>query len=278
MKNRKIPLSVAIGMSVLLTACATSPDNEMLNEARSSYQEIKDNPNVARAGSNALREAQKHLRNAEQLLEEEADDELVEHEAYLAERYVEVAKTQGERAEIQQQITQAEQRRRELRLEMQSAEAQRAQSQAQQAQSEAEELRQQLQELKNMQAQQTDRGMVVTLGDLLFDLNKATLQRPAQQSIDKLASFLREHEDRRVRVEGYTDTTGTEEYNQQLSEERARAVKQALVDQGIAADRIETKGFGEAYPVASNEDAAGRARNRRVEIVFSDPEGNIGTR
>lgn len=273
MTKRNLSSSIAaIGVSVLLTACASSPpENPKVTEARNSYQAIQNDPNVVRSAAADLRQAQEHLRLAEELLEEGADDNLIEHEAYLADQYAAVAEAKGQRSAIQQEIETAEERRRELRLQTQA-------SATQQAQSEADALRQQLQELKEMQAKQTDRGMVLTLGDVLFDLNKATLQRPAQASIDRLAAFLKEYPERRVRAEGYTDSTGSEEYNQQLSEDRARSVKQALVDQGVAPERVEVTGFGEAYPVASNEDAAGRARNRRVEIVISDEDGTIGTR
>lgn len=266
--SRRVPLSAAISLSLVLSACAVTPENEMLTEARSSYQAVENDPNVVRSAPADLREAQQHLRVAEELLDEGADEELVEHEAYLADQYAAVAEAKGQRLELQREIEAAERQREEMRLQMQTEEVQRAQT-------EAESLRQQL---EDMEATQTQRGMVLTLGDVLFDLNKATLQRPAQSVIARLAGFLREYPDRRVRVEGYTDSTGSDEYNRQLSEERARAVQQALVDQGVAADRIETQGFGEQYPVASNEDPAGRARNRRVEIVVSDEEGNIGTR
>lgn len=278
MNNRKIPLSVAIGMSALLTACAGTPENDRVSEARTSYEAIAENPDVARSGASALRQAKNHLERAEKLLEEGADDKLVEHEAYLANRYAEVARTQGERTRIQNEIEQAERRREQLRLEMRSAEANQAQSEAQRARNEAEQLRRQMQELREMQAQQTDRGMVLTLGDILFDLNEATLQGPGMRTIDELASFLKRYEDRRIRIEGYTDSTGAEEYNQKLSQRRAEAVRDAVVDRGVAPDRIEVRGFGEAYPVASNDDPSGRQRNRRVEIVISDEEGNIQSR
>ena len=278
MNNRRIPLSAALGMSVLLTACVSAPEYESVSEARSTYQAINEDPNVARSGAADLRAAKEHLERAEELVEDGADEELIKHEAYLAQRHAEIAATRGERSAIQKEIEASESRREQLRLERRTAEARRAQNEAQLAGQEAQELRRQLQELKDMQAQQTDRGMVLTLGDVLFDLNQATLQASAEPTITNLADFLSKYEDRRVRVEGYTDSTGSEAYNQQLSEQRARAVQEALMGQGISQDRIETKGYGEAYPVASNEDASGRARNRRVEIVISDESGNIQSR
>lgn len=279
MINQKIPLSVAIGVSALLTACASSPpENEAVSEARSAYQAIADDPHVARSANTYLRNARDKLEEAEELLEEGEDDELVEHEAYLASGYAGIAAARGERSRIQEEIQKAESRRDQLELESRSAATRRAQNEAQLAQQEAEELRRQMEELKELQAQETDRGMVLTLGDVLFETDKATLQGTADRTIVELAKFMEKYEDRRVRVEGYTDSTGSEEYNQQLSQKRAEAVRSALLNQGISSDRIEVQGFGEAYPVASNDDATGRQRNRRVEIVISDEEGQIETR
>ena len=278
MINRKIPLSIAIGASAFLTACAGTPNYEKVDEARTSYQAIAEDPNVARSGSADLRNAKQRLEAAEELREEGADEELITHQAYLAEQYAAIAAAKGERSTIQMQIEEAENRREQLRLEAQSAQARLAQNEAQLAQQEAEELRRQMQELKEMQATQTDRGMVLTLGDVLFELNKAELQGPGERTINELAAFLEKYEERRVRVEGYTDSTGSEEYNQQLSEQRAQAVVDELLNNGIARDRIEMEGYGEAYPVASNDDASGRARNRRVDIVISDENGQIQPR
>ena len=153
-------------------------------------------------------------------------------------------------------------------LDQQSSEADRARK-------EAEMLRKRMEEL---QAKRTDRGMVLTLGDVLFDLNKADLKSSGEQTIGRLAAFMREYEDRKVRVEGYTDSTGDDSYNQMLSERRAQAVRDELVAQGIERRRVETRGYGEQYPVASNDTSAGRQQNRRVEIVISDKEGKIETR
>ncbi|MAL97577.1 MAG: hypothetical protein CL583_03910 [Alteromonadaceae bacterium] len=293
MRTRILPLSAAIGISVLLTACASAPpENETVTEAREIYQSIENDPNVARTGATPLREAKNHLDRAQEMLEEGEEDRLVEHEAYLARGYAQIAETRGERNKIQQEIESAKNRRDELRLEMRSAEARQAQSRAQRAmseaeraqneaklaQQEAEELRKQMQELKELQAQQTDRGMVLTLGDVLFDLNQAELQGTGITAVEKLAEFMKEYEDRRVKVEGYTDSTGSEAYNQQLSERRAQAVKDVLMNNGVASDRVEVQGYGEAYPVASNDDPSGRQRNRRVEIVISDEDGNIESR
>jgi outer membrane protein OmpA-like peptidoglycan-associated protein len=120
--------------------------------------------------------------------------------------------------------------------------------------------------------------MVITLGDVLFSTNKAQLSSGGTRNVQKLADFLKQFEQRKVMIEGYTDSTGSNDYNQMLSVRRADAVRTALIDMGISSDRISTRGYGEAFPVASNKTAAGRQQNRRVEIILSDDNGNIAPR
>lgn len=269
MNKRNMTLGMAVSFSVLMAGCASTPDdNQKVDEARAAYEEIKDDPNVARSGDRHLRSAQQELSRAESLLEEDAEIIKIEHAAYLANRHAQIAAEQGKRAALQEQINSAEERRRELEMQMSS-------NKAAQARREAEELRLQM---EAMQAEQTDRGMVLTLGDVLFDLNQAELKASGEATVQRLAEFMREYEERRVRVEGYTDSTGEASYNQELSERRAEAVRDALVGMGISRDRVETKGFGEEYPVASNDSSGGRQQNRRVEIVISDEDGDIETR
>lgn len=269
MNKRNMMSGMALSFSVLLVGCASAPqNNEKVDEARAVYDEIRNDPNVARSGDRALRNAREELRRAERLLEEEAETVQIEHAAYLANRHAQIASEQGKRAELQEQINSAEERRRELQLQMSSSEAA-------QARREAEELRRQM---EKMQAEQTARGMVLTLGDVLFDLNRADLKSSGEETVEQLAEFMSEYENRRVRVEGYTDSTGEASYNRDLSKRRAEAVRNELISMGISRDRIETRGFGEEYPKASNDTSAGRQQNRRVEIVISDEEGNIDSR
>ncbi|MDQ2778763.1 MAG: OmpA family protein, partial [Pseudomonadota bacterium] len=140
-----------------------------------------------------------------------------------------------------------------------------AQAQSGAAQARAAALQAQLAEL---QAKQTDRGMVLTLGDVLFDTGRAELKSGANRTLDQLTAFLKEHGERSVQIEGYTDSTGSEQTNQVLSERRAIAVKNALTDRGVEANRISARGMGPANPVASNGTQGGRQQNRRVEIVL----------
>ncbi|MBS8239484.1 DUF4398 domain-containing protein [Marinobacter lipolyticus] len=266
MNTRNMTLSMTVGLSVALAGCAGAPpQNENVEEARAIYEEIRNDPDVARSGDQQLRNARNQLERADNLVEEGEDLVEIDHAAYLAKRHGEIAREQGRRAELQEEINSAEARRKELELEASSAAAA-------QARMEAEMLRARMAE---MEAEQTDRGMVLTLGDVLFDLNQADLKPAGEQTIARLADFMSEYEERRVRVEGYTDSTGDESYNQGLSERRAQAVRDSLVSMGISSDRVETRGYGEQYPVASNDTSSGRQQNRRVEIVISDENGNI---
>lgn len=123
-------------------------------------------------------------------------------------------------------------------------------------------------QLRELNARKTDRGMVVTLGDVLFDTGKSQLRGDGTRNLAKLAEFFRRNPDRRASIEGYTDDVGSAGANQSLSERRAGAVMAALVNMGVPADHLSSLGHGEEMPAASNADAAGRQMNRRVEIVF----------
>jgi outer membrane protein OmpA-like peptidoglycan-associated protein len=118
--------------------------------------------------------------------------------------------------------------------------------------------------------QNTARGVVVNLSDILFDTNKATLKPDAKLTIAKLTGVLSVFPKLNLRVEGYTDSTGTDEINNKLSRDRAASVVEFLQAEGIAGSRITSEGYGSKYPVASNDSKEGKAKNRRVEIVLAE--------
>jgi outer membrane protein OmpA-like peptidoglycan-associated protein len=122
------------------------------------------------------------------------------------------------------------------------------------------------------ETQQSARGMIVSLPDILFDTNEATLKNEAKIVIAKLAGILLILPDLNLRVEGHTDSTGSAEYNQELSERRAMSVRDFLAQQGVAANRMVAVGYGLTRPVADNSTREGRAKNRRVEIVIAQGE------
>jgi len=152
------------------------------------------------------------------------------------------------------------------------ADAADAQRQAQEAQARAAQLEVMLTDLA---AKKTERGIVITLGDVLFGTDLARLNVNGVRTAQKLASLLQQNPQRKVLVEGFTDSTGSNTHNQMLSERRANAVRAALLEQGVSPERIDTRGYGEMYPVASNDTADNRKLNRRVEIVLSDDTGKI---
>jgi len=164
--------------------------------------------------------------------------------------------------EAEQARMQAEQARLQAEQARMQAESARAQADAEQAKNVAL-----LKELADLKGQQTNRGLVLTVGDVLFATGKAEVAAGGLRSIDKLAEFLKKNPTRNLLIEGHTDNTGPEDFNLKLSQQRADAVKDVLASRGVGADRITTKGYGPKYPVVANDTAAGRQQNRRVEVV-----------
>jgi len=159
----------------------------------------------------------------------------------------------------------------------QAAQADAADSQRRAADAQAQAALLQAQ-LADLAAKQTDRGIVITLGDVLFGTDLSNLNSNGMHTVQKLADVLSKNPQRTVLVEGYTDSTGTASHNQELSERRAQSVRTALQSMGISGDRILTRGYGQEFPVASNDTAGNRQMNRRVEIVLSDDNGKIAQR
>ena len=154
-----------------------------------------------------------------------------------------------------------------------AAERARADQAANSASVAQERVRELEAQLRDIEARQTERGLLVTLGDVLFAFNKAELTLQAGPRLDKLASFLKQFPQRKLLVEGYTDGVGGDAYNNELSERRAESIRDALVQRGVDITRIVTKGYGKAYPVGDNGNPEGRAMNRRVEVVIADERG-----
>ena len=130
-------------------------------------------------------------------------------------------------------------------------------------------------QLKDLNAKQTDRGMVVTLGDVLFDTGKSQILASGSSNIAKLADFFKRNPERTALIEGYTDDVGAAGANFELSQQRANAVMTALIGLGVTADRLTTLAHGEDMPTADNATAAGRQMNRRVEIVIAPSSNDV---
>jgi outer membrane protein OmpA-like peptidoglycan-associated protein len=174
------------------------------------------------------------------------------------------------RSQAMAKAREAERARAEAEGQARDAEVARAEAvgQARDAEMARAELALLMKELSELQGQLTDRGIVLTIGDVLFATDKSNLNASAQISMDKLAAFLQKKQNRNLLVEGHTDSVGSDEYNQGLSEQRAASVNSALVKRGIASERIVTIGYSKKYPLASNDTAAGKQQNRRVEAII----------
>jgi len=186
----------------------------------------------------------------------------------IAQKEADNARRNAESARMEALAAQKEVENARTGVESARMETLAAQQVSADAQQKAADLQRQIAELN---AKSTERGLVVTLGDVLFDTDKSTLKSGAATNLAKLASFLKQYPDRSVIVEGHTDSVGNEDYNQALSQRRADAVKVWLMKQGVNVDRIVTSGKGEVSPVAGNASASGRQLNRRVEVIIQDP-------
>lgn len=295
---------IATATLLALAACQTTPSpNPDLAAARASLDQARSNPYVGRSGAVELQSAQQAMTRAETTWAADRDVEQTRHLAYLARKRADIAMAVGMQAQSDERVQQFGAERERLRLQARSREADIATASAREAQADARNAQADAQiskeqadaarllalkqsgraeglerDLADMKARKTDRGMVVTLGDVLFDTGKSSLQPGAQRSVAQLVQVLIHHPERRVLIEGFTDSVGSEEMNMKLSQSRAETFQRELMNGGIAADRIEVRAWGEANPVADNGSAAGRQRNRRVEVLFSDAEGHLAAR
>ncbi len=210
----------------------------------------------------AKQSAAEALALREQALLEAAEAQRLRDEAQLAQSLAMEGQLEAEYKAAEAR-TEAEIARLEAAGEAEKARQARAEADA--ARAEMESLRGRLSELE---AKQTERGLLITLGDVLFEFNKSELKAGGQRNLLPLAEVLKERTDQMVIIEGHTDSIGSHAYNISLSEKRAQAVEQYLVGQGIDVSRISTAGLGPDFPVADNASDEGRQRNRRVEVIL----------
>ena len=274
MARRLIPLSL---LMALLAGCATQPEkSESLMMARNAVTEAEDNPAVNRYAPVALREAQETLQRAEKAWESGDDTAEAEHLAYLAMKRAELAQAQARRELAVHTGEEATQQRQQILMQSREQQAAKARQEAEQARREAEQYQAQLADaqakLAELEPKQTERGLVLTLDEVLFPFDSAELKPGAQRSMDRLARYLQENPNYRILIEGHTDSTGDAGYNKGLSERRANAVRAALAQRGVSGDRLRALGLGESFPVADNNTNPGRAENRRVEVVIAENE------
>jgi outer membrane protein OmpA-like peptidoglycan-associated protein len=260
------PLMCAALVSLALGACSSAPKpNASLDEARIAYNEASGNVTVVKHAPEELDKAQDALNMANKQWRKKESQSSVEYYAYLAKQRVRIAGLIAESNETDRELESMVLERRNVTLDLREAELAAAHQVSQ-------DLQRQMDDMSALQAEKTDRGMVLTLGDVLFQTGKTALAPGAARNINQIASFMQRYSDREAIIEGHTDSMGEDDYNLDLSRERAFAVRQALVTSGVSASRLATQGFGESLPIADNGTSTGRQKNRRVEIIFPNAQ------
>lgn len=274
---------IGLGAAALLAGCAgPSGPNPDIERARAEVNRVATMPAVTKYAPLELKQAADTVEQADRQWHDKGDSDEARHRAYLATQRAAIADNFARARDADEKAKLANATADKERLKARTGEAaaarQDASEQAQRAAAADARVRQLEAQLRDIDAQQTERGLLVTLGNVLFETDKTQLLASAFPRLDKLAGFLRQYPDRRLLIEGYTDSTGSDSYNIGLSQRRAESVRRALIQRGVDPSRITTRGYGKSYPVADNATAEGRAMNRRVEVVITDERGNLRPR
>ncbi|MGV8899147.1 MAG: OmpA family protein [Burkholderiaceae bacterium] len=295
---RKIITKPALlAIAVLVAACSSMPTTtSLLDQTRADYVAAQSNPKVASYAQLEMRQAGVAMAQANAAAKDDDSAEKIDKLAYLAKQQIALTQEVAKQKAAEAEVASSGKERDKLRLDQRTNEANQAQMQADQsklaeqvAQGETAEAQRKTQEaqaraaqleaqLADLAAKKTERGIVITLSDVLFGTDQARLTPDGIRTAQKLADVLQQNPQRTVLIEGFTDSTGAASYNQQLSERRATAVRSALSDMGVTRERIAIRGYGESYPVAANNTNQSRQLNRRVEIILSDDTGKIAPR
>lgn len=299
MKKNLYWAPAVLAIAALLGACASGPrTTSLLEQTRNDYRVAQNNPYVGSYAAPEMRQAGEAMDQANAASDANESSATVDKLAYLARQKIALTQEVAKQKLAEADIARAAQQRDQIRLDQRTLEAnqananaQQARLSAQQAQGEAADAQRRADDaraataqaqaraaqleaqLADLAAKKTERGMVITLGDVLFGTDLARLNPEGMRTAQKLADVLQQNPQRKVLVEGFTDSTGGAAHNQELSERRATSVRSALQQMGVAGERVALRGYGQAYPVAANDTAANRQLNRRVEIVLSDDSG-----
>lgn len=300
-KNKHIGL---LAISFIIIGCGGPPQNNpLLIQAQTEYKNAESNSIVFSKAPVALKEAKEALEKSEHIWSKKGDKEMIEHYAYISQQKTKIAEETAKLNDAQDEVGRAEAERNQVLIEARKAKAisseQKAQVALGQVKSERakseqalaelkleraaaerarEENRQLTERLSELKARESDRGIVLTLGDVLFDFDNSKLKPGASKAVKEMASFLKKYPKRTIQIEGFTDGVGAADYNQDLSKRRADALKTALTNAGVSDSRIKTIGYGQEFPIASNDTEAGKQQNRRVEIIISKNDGVIKER
>jgi outer membrane protein OmpA-like peptidoglycan-associated protein len=276
-------LAIGIGFALAAAACASTPQpNAALENARTLVRSAEADPNVNKYAALDLEAAKKQLDVAE-AASLHHQDAAIAQPAYLAAQTARLAEAHAAAKADDARVAAGQSERDRIQLAARSRDVDNAKMATNAALGQRDEATEQsarLQaEVDALKAKPTPRGLVLTLGDVLFDTGKAQLNPGAARKLDQLAQFLTDHPERHVQIDGFTDSVGTDSFNQDLSQRRADAVKSSLVQRGIDPSRIGSQGYGKGFPVADNTDSGGRQLNRRVEVVIGEDNGaSIPTR
>jgi outer membrane protein OmpA-like peptidoglycan-associated protein len=295
---KKIQLLPGVfAMSILFAACSSAPTTtSLLDQTRGDFMAAQSNPSVAANAPLEFKAAADALDRANAAAAKKEDLNTIDKLAYIAKQKIATAQEVAKQKAAEANVANAGRQRDEIRLEQRTQEANQARMSAEQAKAQADAATQQAnsaqqaardeqaknaalqQQLADLQAKQTDRGIVITLSDVLFNVDRAELSAEGMRTAQKLADVLLQEPQSAVMVEGFTDSTGSADHNLELSQRRAESVRNALIGMGVKSDKIVTRGYGEAFPVASNDNAGSRQLNRRVEIVLSQNGAPIANR
>ena len=264
----KLTLLLIICLLILL-ACSSAPKNyPPLDNAITILNKTKAEPGINNVASVTLFEAEERINLAKTALE--ANDIVgADHYIYLAKRKQQIAQELLLKHQQEQELKNLKLQQSEMIAHARRKTVQRASNQSRQAEERIKQLEQALGEYK---AEETSRGTILVINDLLFVSGGANLQAESQRRLEPLVQYLIGNSKREIIIEGHTDSMGEAETNKRLSLLRANAVKEFLVMRSILPTRIETRGFGAEVPVATNTTNAGRILNRRVEIVIKTPK------
>jgi outer membrane protein OmpA-like peptidoglycan-associated protein len=275
---------------IRLGELARSLSVERAEQARLDAERRAADRTIARSQSEAERarlEAERARMETERARNETADVRAAlaraEDEVAAARRRAENAQTEAERAKANEEVARLEAERQRLEKEDAKQDSEQARREAEKARSDAEQAKSERDALQQrlyvsiaaiLDTRREARGLIVNLSDVLFDFNKATLKPGAREKLSKLAGILLAYPGSyQLEIEGHTDSVGSDEYNQRLSQDRATAVQAYLTQEGVKAEKIiAVRGFGKSKPVTTNDTAEGRQMNRRVEIVIADSE------
>jgi OmpA-OmpF porin, OOP family len=270
---------LSIAVIAVLSACNVTPErNETLEAARTIVPQVETSSRAGLAATQ-ISSARKSLDTANRLAESKGKVADIEFEAQNAVTNAQIAQQKILTAEAQEQVDKGTAQRQAVMLESREREVARSAQNASDARQGASDANQRADllesELAALKAKKTERGLVLTLGDVLFDTGGATLKSGAYSTLDRLATALKGNTGRSVLIEGHTDNVGSDEANQGLSLRRAEAVQTALMQRGVSTVQLKAIGHGESTPIASNEDVGGRQQNRRVEMIFADATASV---